>query len=403
MPIQTEPSGDAPSQPKTHHISDIDTWGGHPDRSYITFVILSVMFGFLGLDHFYLRSFGTGTQKLLINVMTLGSWYWWDIIQIAADGQKIRTEGLNSPLDWVRGIGRGTFTMPAPKEEKGEKGGKDKKEGPTYGAKKSYLLYAFLAIFFGWLGADKFYLGEVWQGVVKVISCFNIFLFLFGWLWVFWDSFHAFFLTDSILVHGITPPMPYNMIFNETVPGDIFKVGEVKEDATAAGKGSSVGLGAFGFPLSFGDFCSRWLRIPIPTLPVREIYREIVAPLMTPPVVSALKSVGPSATTTPTCFQEMTSGLPPIPTKEEFQASVIDTADKSREVVATVVEPVAIAASGVGNAVSKVQSRPPLQSGGGRLEEVSGGPGPVIAGALTAVVLAGGLKGFYDILSKQYG
>jgi hypothetical protein len=30
------------------------------------------------------------------------------------------------------------------------------------------------------------------------------------------------------------------------------------------------------------------------------------------------------------------------------------------------------------------------------------GPGPVIAGALTAVVLAGGLKGFYDILAAQY-
>jgi len=41
--------------------------------------------------------------------------------------------------------------------------------------------------------------------------------------------------------------------------------------------------------------------------------------------------------------------------------------------------------------------------GGGGLREDSAGPGPVIAGALTAVVLAGGLKGFYDVISKQYG
>jgi hypothetical protein len=27
----------------------------------------------------------------------------------------------------------------------------------------------------------------------------------------------------------------------------------------------------------------------------------------------------------------------------------------------------------------------------------------VIAGALTALVVAGGLKGFYDFISKQYG
>jgi hypothetical protein len=42
------------------------------------------------------------------------------------------------------------------------------------------------------------------------------------------------------------------------------------------------------------------------------------------------------------------------------------------------------------------------QSGGAR-NEFTGGPGPVIAGVLTAVVLAGGLKGFYDVISKQYG
>jgi hypothetical protein len=38
------------------------------------------------------------------------------------------------------------------------------------------------------------------------------------------------------------------------------------------------------------------------------------------------------------------------------------------------------------------------QSGGG-IE--STGPGPIIAGALTALILAGGLKGFHDFLSKQ--
>ena len=44
----------------------------------------------------------------------------------------------------------------------------------------------------------------------------------------------------------------------------------------------------------------------------------------------------------------------------------------------------------------------PRQAGGAR-NEFNGGPGPAIAGVLTAVVIAGGLKGFYDIISKQYG
>jgi hypothetical protein len=42
------------------------------------------------------------------------------------------------------------------------------------------------------------------------------------------------------------------------------------------------------------------------------------------------------------------------------------------------------------------------QKGGERYEPTSG-PGPVIAGSLTALILAGGLKGFYDFISKQYG
>jgi hypothetical protein len=39
------------------------------------------------------------------------------------------------------------------------------------------------------------------------------------------------------------------------------------------------------------------------------------------------------------------------------------------------------------------------QTGGGS----NSGPGPVIAGVLSALVLAGGLKGFYDVIQKQYG
>jgi hypothetical protein len=40
---------------------------------------------------------------------------------------------------------------------------------------------------------------------------------------------------------------------------------------------------------------------------------------------------------------------------------------------------------------------------GGAYEAPTAGPGPVIAGSLTALIIAGGLKGFYDFISKQYG
>ena len=70
----TAPNKDGPSpsaEPPPHHVSDVDTWGG-PDRNYFVFVVLSILFGFFGLDHMYLRSYGTGFYKLLVNVLALG-------------------------------------------------------------------------------------------------------------------------------------------------------------------------------------------------------------------------------------------------------------------------------------------------------------------------------------------
>ena len=90
------------------HISDVSVWGG-PDRNYFTFVVLSVVFGFFGLDHVYLRSFSTAAQKAVINICTLGFWYVWDLLQIFTESDLVQRDGLSSPLDWVRGIGRGVF------------------------------------------------------------------------------------------------------------------------------------------------------------------------------------------------------------------------------------------------------------------------------------------------------
>jgi len=381
----------------THHISDVDTWG-NPDRNYFTFVVLSIVGGFFGIDHLYLRSFASGTQKFFLNLLTFGLWYWWDLIQIYSDGATIRKEGLSSPFDWVRGIGRGVFT-----EEK-EK---------TYAAKKSYLVYAFLAIFFGWLGADKFYLGEAWQGLAKLFSCFNIFIFLFGWVWVVWDAIHAFFLTDSILTSGIHAPMPYSMVFTKGFDGEGFKVTE----QAAQEAGPFAGLS--GNPL---DWIAKWFHFPsVPTFPGREIYREIVAPLMTPPVVRALQSISTSRPDT----SMPTASLPSMPTASLPSMNASMPTDSLPSMNASMPSmnasmptdslpslPSASVNASIPTASMNASMSSPSpspspspssshslhpQTGGG------GGPGPVIAGALTALVLAGGLKGFYDVISTQYG
>ena len=347
------------TSPETHHISDVDTWGA-ADRSYYIFVILSVLFGFFGLDHFYLRSFGTGTQKFIVNCLTLGMWYIWDIMQIVNHGDKVRTEGLSSPLDWIRGIGRGVFIpLDTPKN------------APVPSAPKSYLLYAFLAIFFGWFGADKFYMGRGWEGVAKLLSVFNIFLFLFGLLWVAWDAFHAFFMMDSILKDGITNPMPYSWFFTEPIPGTEFIV---QPGGANAATGPLCTEGPIWCTM---DWIAKTFGFPMPPkgLPLGEIYKDMVAPIISTKVIKAIKEVQAS----PLPQVPTMPGLPEVPKMPELKAPSLPEVPKMPELKA-----------------------PGSQVGGGQIEPTAG-PGPVIAGSLTALVIAGGLKGFYDFISKQYG
>jgi TM2 domain-containing membrane protein YozV len=330
--------------PEIHHISDVNIWKG-PDRNFYIFAILSILFGFIGLDHFYLRSFGTGTQKLFMNFATLGLWYWWDIAQVLTEGKKVRTEGLSSPFDWILGIGRGVFEpLPTDGPRVEQHGGG---VAAVFPAQKSYLLYAFLAIFVGWLGIDKFYMGYMGQGIAKLLSCFNIFLFLFGWLWVLWDAVFAFFFTDDIMKHGIRPPLPYSIFFNEPIPSSLFEMGhEPPRDQ-----------------VSVWD----WLTCPpvpsflktswFPTMnSAKEVYKGVVEPLMKPPVtatLAAMETVNP------------------------------DSVKKVAELTNTLRQ--------IGG------------GGGDNSEETASGPGSVIAGTLTALLIAGGLKGTYDFISKQYG
>jgi TM2 domain-containing membrane protein YozV len=376
-----------------HHISDIDTWK-HADRNYFVFVILSVLLGLLGADHFYLRSFHTGMMKIIFNIFTLGMWHYWDLIQIVYDGRKIREEGLTSPFDWICGIGRGVFT---------QNDGK-----PTYTSEKSYLVYAVLAIFFGFLGADKFYMGEMWQGLAKLLSVFNIFLFLFGFLWVLWDSIHALFMTKSILDNGISAPLPYNMFFNQPIDGKKFLV----THPTGSIKG--------GF-----DFAGMIPTISIPQISYSGIYKDIVAPLMSPAVVAALHAKVPELPDAPTMPGMAKYGLPTevtgvvasqptVGVGVPVSAAPAPAAPSPAPVAPAPAAPapaaplpaVTVAAAEVTapNGEKAAFTPTPIQKhSGGARNEFTAGPGPAIAGVLTAVVIAGGLKGFYDVISKQYG
>lgn len=75
--------------------------------------LLTVLGGLFGLDHFALGSIETGFAKVLVNPLTLGAWWIFDIVQ-AFDKEKIGkgfSEGLDIPYYGSAGIGKNMISV----------------------------------------------------------------------------------------------------------------------------------------------------------------------------------------------------------------------------------------------------------------------------------------------------
>ena len=420
---------------KPHHVSDIDFWK-FPDRNYYVFVCLSFLLGFFGLDHFYLRSFGTGMQKFLINIFTFGFWYFWDAIQIIYDGEKVKKEGLTSPLDWIRGIGRGVFEDPIKKAA-------DLKN-PTADvirSKKDILIYLALSMTLGIFGLDRFYVGQTWHGIAKICTCLNIFLFLFGWAWAIHDAVRPLFFTKDFIKDGVTTPFPFSMIVPATtISGEVFLLEKVprakaEKEAQEAKEHGVLGKPADSGPSMFSMDNFRFL------------YRELAVPLLKPTVGTAVETANKGAVTTQKAAavgSEVAAAAPKIagavttqleavanPSKlmAQIQAAAANKAAERTEAAHSAVKGAVgkIAHHGGGllegllaveefaNEIQNVATAATAAQEGGMLagsdaviSNQSGGgivslgtSAPIIAGTLTAVTLAGAVKVIIEVLSQN--
>ena len=63
-------------------------WGGswYP---YWTLIVATILGGFFGLDHIWLRSPTSGLLKFIVNILTLGLWYFYDMIQILGEKENV--------------------------------------------------------------------------------------------------------------------------------------------------------------------------------------------------------------------------------------------------------------------------------------------------------------------------
>ena len=76
-----------------------------------TFKWITLVFGFFGIDHWAFGSRSTGVAKLIVNCLTLGSWYAYDVVQTWSstreDNTSIQQNGLQSPFGFIDNIGKG--------------------------------------------------------------------------------------------------------------------------------------------------------------------------------------------------------------------------------------------------------------------------------------------------------
>jgi hypothetical protein len=137
--------------------------------SYDVFLGLSVLGGFFGLDHLYLRSPLTFIAKLIVNIFTFGTWWLYDATQAIFNRDVVRIFGLGVPGLGPKGIAAGVLANDVP----------DKKH-------MAFFIYA-LALFMGGIfGLDSFITGDKLTGFIRVI-CLITFIFIpvaiFWWLY----------------------------------------------------------------------------------------------------------------------------------------------------------------------------------------------------------------------------
>lgn len=178
-------------------------WGG-ATLNFTIYRILAVVGGLVGLDHFYLRSPTTGFAKLLLNVVTFGFWFFYDILQAFTERDSIEKYGISLPWYGPAGIGGGAFvTADNPKVEN---------------ASSFWLMLYTVGLFVLPFGLDYLVAGDIPGAAFKAIST----LMVFGLIYTVINVFKLLAHPERVMCEGTTRYFPWTLI-----PG----VADYKQDA----------------------------------------------------------------------------------------------------------------------------------------------------------------------------
>lgn len=181
------------------------TWGGS-QLSPAVLKLLAVFGGFIGLDHLALRSPKTALLKFLVNCISLGFWYFYDIVQVFSDTDFIRTYGYSIPGIGPVGLGAGILHQDLPVG----------KAPPTSPSPFIFLAYSLLiAVPFG---ISHFIAGDFYGGAAKFFLSYIFFTFLLGWAWAAYSTFYVIFNTKDLLEKGTDRMFPATLFMSTNGP-----------------------------------------------------------------------------------------------------------------------------------------------------------------------------------------
>lgn len=204
-------------------------WGG-PWYPYWSLIVVTIFGGFFGLDHLYLRSPVTFMLKLLVNVLGLGLWWFYDMLQIIGEKDTVMEFGLSAPIVGPLGIGAGMFTD----------------NQPTAATSKSPLRWlGYMALVCMPFGFDFLLAGDKMGAFARFLSSFIIFLWPIGFVWGCVMMFRAFFMPREFFTTGMFRLFPFTMILdkygaNVLGPKDIGTPEAEEEAAESCGQPSGI-------------------------------------------------------------------------------------------------------------------------------------------------------------------
>ena len=150
--------------------------------SYNVFMVISILGGFLALDHLYLRSPLTFIAKLAVNLTFFGVWWIWDMAQALFNEPAVRIYGLSIPGLGPQGIGAGVLAEEKPDEKH-----------------MRFFTYAIALIFGGLIGLDSFLVGQTQMGFFRLIATLTFILLPVSGLEWGYKMYQFFFNTKAVV------------------------------------------------------------------------------------------------------------------------------------------------------------------------------------------------------------